>query len=116
MAIVNAAFPILEGKTEAWQAWADTLIPGGADRAAWEDQLNRYGITRHFVSLQKTPHGDSIIVFFEGNNPGAMLAGLAASDNEYDKAFARHIMEIHGVDVRMLPPGPPAEVKLEFGA
>ena len=96
MAVVNAAFPILPGKTDAWQAWADSLVPGSPERAAWEDQNRRFGITRQVVTLQTTPQGDFVVVFFEGENPGAILAGLASPDNEYDKEFAKALLDIHG--------------------
>ena len=43
-----------------------------------------------------------------------MIVGLANSDNEFDKYFAAHIMEVHGIDVSQPPPGPPSEVGLEF--
>ena len=114
MEVVNAVFPILPGKTDDWQAWTDELAPGGSGRADWEEQNRRFGITGQVVSLQRTPHGDSFVVFFEVEDPGALLAGLAGSDNEYDKEFARKVMEIHGMDVNNPPLGPPAEIKLEF--
>ena len=64
MAVLNAAFPILPGKTDQWQAWADEINVGGPRRAEWEDHNKRYGITRQIASLQRTPHGDFTVVFF----------------------------------------------------
>ncbi len=116
MAVLNASFPILPGKSEQDKAFVDEISPGGSRRAEWEDQNRRYGITRQVVSLQSTPHGDFTVVFFEGDDPGAMMKGLGSSDNEFDKYFAKHIMEVHGVDVTQPPPGPPAVVQLEFNA
>ncbi len=114
MAVLNAALPLLPGKSDVNLAFIDEISPGGPRRAEWEDHNKRYGITRQVVSHQKTPHGDFVVVFFEGDDPGAMMAGLANSDNEFDKYFASHIMEVHGIDVSKPPPGPPAEVVLEY--
>ena len=44
-----------------------------------------------------------MIVLFEGEDPGAVFAGLANSDNEFDKVFAAKIKEVHGVDVSESP-------------
>ena len=115
MAVLNASFPILPGKFDDWQAWHNQFVAGGSHRAAWEDQMKHFGISRQVVPLQRTPHGDSVVVFFEGDDPGAMMAGLGSSDNEFDKSFAAHIKEVHGVDVSQPPPpGPVSEVVLEY--
>ncbi len=116
MAVLNASFPILPGKFEQWQEWHNQFVPGGSQRAEFEDQMKRYGITRQVVSLQRTPHGDFVVVLFEGDEPGAMMAGLGSSDNEFDKGFAAHILEVHGVDITQPMPGPVSEVVLEYSA
>jgi len=47
--------------------------------------------------------GDLEVLFFEGDNPGAMMMGLGSSDNEFDKMFAQQIKDIHGIDVNVPP-------------
>ncbi len=116
MPALNFAARILPGKYDQWKAMHDQFHEGGARRAEWEDQMNRYGITRQLVSLQRTPDGDFVVVLFEGENPGAMMAGLANSDNEFDKWFAGQVKEVHGIDVEHAPPGPISEVVLEINA
>ena len=113
MAVLNFAAPILPGKLDQWRAWHAEFEVGGPRRAGWEDQMRRYKVTRHVVSLQQTPHGDFVIVLFEGADPGAVMAGMAGSDNEFDKWFAKNIMEIHGIDVSQPPLGPMSEMILE---
>ena len=81
-----------------------------------EDQMRRYKIYRQLVSLQRTPNGDFVIVSFEGETPGAMMAGLGESDNEFDKWFAAQIKEVHGIAPADAPPGPPSELVLEITA
>ena len=54
-----------------------------------------------------------MVVLFEGDDPGAVMAGMAGSSNEFDKWFAQQINEIHGTDVSAPPPGPMSEALLE---
>ena len=116
MAVLNFSAPILPGKFDQWKSFHDQFESGGAHRAEWEDQMRRYGITRQCVSLQRTPHGEFVNVFFEGDDPGAMMAGLGTSTNEFDMWFAGQIKEVHGIDPAVPPPGPIAELILEFNA
>ena len=113
MAVLNFAAPILPGKIDQWKAFLDQVETGGARRAEWEDQMRRFRISRQVVSLQQTPHGDFAVVMFEGDDPGAMMAGLAGSSNEFDKWFAQQILEIHGIDASEPPPGPMSETVAE---
>ena len=58
--------------------------------------------------------GDFVNVFFEGEKPEAVMAGMAGSSNEFDKWFAGKVLELHGIDVSKPPPGPMAEVVLDI--
>ena len=113
MAVLQLVAPILPGKYDQWRTWHDNFVPGGSKRAEWKDQMQRYNITRQCVSLQRTPHGDFVVLFFEGPDPGAMMAGLGNSDNEFDKWFAQQVKEIHGIDTTEPPPGPISELVAE---
>ena len=114
MAVLNFSAPILRGKTGQWRAFHAQFEQGAARRADLEDQMRRYGITRQVVSLQQPPGGDFVNVFFEGDNPGAVMAGLGDSDVAFDKWFAARVLEIHGIDVTQPSPGPMAETILEI--
>ncbi len=92
------------------------MVNGGKNEENLKDQQRRYGIQRQYVSLQKTPMGDFVVLFFEGENPGAMMMGFGSSDNEFDKMFAGQIKDIHGIDVNVPPPGPISELVLEYNA
>ena len=89
-------------------------MPGGAKEADFEDLMKRSGITRQCVSLQQTPMGDFVVVFFEGPNPGAVMASLGSSTNEFEKWFAQNIKELHGIDASQPPPGPMSELVLDY--
>lgn len=114
MAVLQFVAPILPGMYDRWSAFHAAMLPGGARQAEWEDQMRRYNIQRQCVSLQRTPNGDFVVVFFEGDEPGAMLAGLGSSDNEFDKWFAGEVKAFHGIDVTQPPPGPMSELVLEY--
>ena len=116
MAILNFSAPILPGKFDQWKAFHDTLYVGGENHAKWKDQMRRYNIERQIVSLQRTPHGDFVVVFFEGPEPAAMMVDLGTSDNEFDQWFAKQVNEVHGIEVSKPPPGPISEFLLEYRA
>ena len=92
MAVLNVSAPILPGKFDQWKAFHDLFVSGGARRAEFENQMQRYGITRQCVSLQRTPNGDFVNVFFEGDDPAALMAGLGTSDDEFDQWFAQQVI------------------------
>ena len=116
MAVLNITAPILEGKFDAWKEFHDSLKPGGENHENWKNQMQRTGITRQVVSLQRTPMGDFVNVFFEGDDPAALMKTVGSSDNEFDKKFAAWVMEVHGIDVSEPPPGPMSEVVLDYTA
>ena len=75
----------MPGKFDQWKELHATMAKGGKNEEAWKAQMRRYGVQRQYASLQKTPMGDFVVLFFEGDEPGAMMAGLGSSDNEFDK-------------------------------
>ena len=114
MAVLQFVAPILPGKYDQWRTFHESFVTGGSRRAEFEDQMRRYNIKRQCVSLQRTPNGDFVVLFFEGDEPAAMMAGIGHSGNEFDKWFAQNIREIHGIDTSQPPPGPISELVLEF--
>ena len=116
MAVLNFSASILEGKFDVWRKFHDSLKPGGENEENWKDQMRRTGITRQVVSLQRTPMGDFVNVFFEGDDPTAAITAMATADNAFDKKFASWASEVHGMDMSEPPPGPISEVVLEYNA
>ena len=112
MAVTTFCAPLLPGKTEAWkQAVAEI---GGPRAADWDDMQRRNGITRQVVSLQRTPDGDFVCVFLEGDDPNATLGGLFTSDHPFDKWFADTILiGTHGMSREEGPP-PPNQVFVDW--
>ena len=116
MAVLQFVAPILPGKFDQWKEFHDSMVDGGKNVENLKDQQRRYGIQRQYVSLQRTPMGEFVVVFFEADDPGAMMANIGNSDNEFDKMFAQQIKDIHGIDVNVPPPGPISELVLEYNA
>ena len=101
--------PVPAGNTEALrQAFADMA-------GSREDQCvaNRgvMGVTREYVCLQQTAHGDVIIGYLEGDDPEKALERMTASDSEYARWIASTVMPLLGVNSM-----PSAEVLADWSA
>ena len=64
MAVFNGVFPIQAGKEEDARAFAAETF--GSRRPDFEAHLARAGVTRETWSLQATPMGTLMLVWFEG--------------------------------------------------
>ena len=99
MALLSMCFPILPGKLDKWQeminSWNDPSIKAETDKVR-----NDAGVHER-TFLQKTPHGDFVIVTLEGENPaegfGKMMAGMPDE-------FSEFVLDVHGFDMKGPPP------------
>jgi hypothetical protein len=101
-------FPIAPGKSEA----DVRSIPAyfGANMDQYRESRKRLGTTVERVFLQATPMGDTLIAYAEAEGDfGAWTQALVASDLEIDRRFIEMVADIHGIDVRQPPAGPPPE-------
>ena len=104
---------IMEGKVEAWKAWAASLQDGELSDA-FKDLNQRYELTRHDAWLVTTPNGMMVAVLQEGPGADTFIPKLAASNNPVDEEFKRRIEEYNGFDVSVPPPGPLPELLLSI--
>ncbi len=95
MPVMAVAMPILPGKFEEWRAWIAELM--GPRHAEYEAARRRQGV-RETSFLQQTPMGDLAIIVWEGDDPAASMAAMAASKDPFDRWMAEKAMEFHGVD------------------
>jgi hypothetical protein len=101
------AAPIVPGKLDVFRAWTAEL--NGPRKAQFEDSNSRHKLTGHHAWLQENPDGSHIaIVVHEGPGADNYLMSIASSDDEFDKWFLSHVVEIHGIDMSG-PMPPPAE-------
>jgi hypothetical protein len=111
MAVFNGMFPVLPGKEDAGRAFAKEVA--GARLKDFEAQQARADITREVWSLQETPMGSFVLVYFEGNVEKA-FADIATSDSDFAKWFRAQVKENNGVDLAAPDGSPPPEVLLDW--
>ena len=113
MAVFNGVFPITPGKEEDARAFAaETAGPRRADLA---EHLTQVGVTRETWTLQETPMGSLMLVWFEGDVEKA-FADLATNDSEYHTWFRGRVLDVTGVDLAAPPDGPPPAVLVDYHA
>jgi len=113
MGVFNGVFPIQAGKEDDARAFAAETF--GARRADFEAQLARGGITRETWSLQETPMGSLMLVWFEGDVE-KVFADLATNDSEYTTWFRARVLDVTGVDLAAPSDDPPPAVLIDYRA
>ena len=105
--------PLLPGKTETDRREMRSCWSGerAADHA---ESRRRLGITRDAIWIQSGPDGDRAVVYMEADDIERMFAGLATSDEPFDRWFREHVLDVHGLDVR--EGFPPPEQVLDYRA
>lgn len=113
MAVFNGVFPVQAGKEDDARAFAAETF--GARRADYEAQLARGGITRETWSLQETPMGSLMVVWFDGDVE-KVFSDLATDDSEFSVWFRARVLDVTGVDLSAPPEGPPPAVLIDWRA
>jgi hypothetical protein len=113
MGVFNAVFPVKPGREDDARAFAAETF--GARHAEFEAHLVRSAVSRETWSLQETPMGSLILVWFEGDVEKA-FADLASDDHEYTKWFRAQVLDITGVDMGAPPDGPPPAILIDWSA
>jgi LmbE family N-acetylglucosaminyl deacetylase len=108
MALLALAIPLAPGKTDQWKKFTDELR--GARRAEFVASRKRLGV-RERTFLQRTPHGDMVIVTLEGENPAKAFAEFGQGTDAFTTWFKQQVSELHGgMDLSAPPPGPMPEL------
>ena len=106
-------YPVAPGKTET-----DVRSIGAyfeAHPTEHRESRKRLGISVERVFLQATPMGEIVIGYLETERPfGDVIQAVLASDWEIDRKFIEMVGEMHGVDLRQPPVGPPPETVGEW--
>ena len=105
MALFNGAFPVLPGKADAVRALAKEVM--GPRRREFDESQARQGVTRETWSLQSTPDGDFVLVWFEAPDIDKVFASLAESTDPLDVWFREQVQGITGVDMADTAAAPP---------
>ena len=92
MAALAFALPILPGQENLVRSMGEAVSASGELREGYEESRKRLGIIEEKVWIQRTPIGQSIIVYWETEDPQRTLREIANSQDEVDKKF-REVIE-----------------------
>ena len=87
--------PVPEGNTEAVKA-AFVEMSGSRENQCVTNR-GVMGVTREYVCLQHTAHGDVLIAYLEGDDPEKASERMMASDSEYARWITSTVMPLMGV-------------------
>src|SRR5687767_16013966 len=113
MAVFNGMFPIQAGKEQAAREFAAEAT--GPRRDGFEAHHARSGTTRETWSLQETPMGSFMLVWFDGDVEKA-FGDLATDQSDFTTWFRGQVLDITGVDLAAPPAGPPPAVLVDWHA
>ena len=113
MAVFNGMFPILPGKEKAARTFAEQTI--GPRRGDFATLQGRAPITRETWTVQTTPAGSFMLVWFEGDVEAA-FQDLATTQDDFSSWFRAQILEVTGVDMTQPDDSPPPETVLDWRA
>jgi hypothetical protein len=112
MAVFNAAFPILPGKEDAAGAFAEAC--SGARKGEFDELQRRASTTRETWSLQQTPMGAFMLVWFDSDDIEGAFTDLATADDEFTVWFRGQILDCTGVDMAASDDSPPPDLLLDW--
>ena len=113
MAVFNGIFPCLPGKEAAIKSFASECL--GPRRADFDKMQATGGTSRETWSLQQTPMGAFVVVWFEGD-PEQAFGELAADQGDFALWFKAQVKDISGVDLGAPSDDPLPETVLEWSA
>jgi hypothetical protein len=99
--------PLLAGKAEAARAFGQEAYQ--ARREEMTESRQALGAYREEVFLQRTPMGELITVYAEGENVKSGNEGFAASQSPYDRWFKDQLKELFPRLVDFDQPLPPSQ-------
>ena len=111
MAVFNGVFPMLPGKEQEARSFAAACV--GERRKGFEAQLARSEISRETWSLQETPIGSFMLVWFEAPGIKKTFTELATSSDEFTVWFRGQVKDVTGVDLSAPPENPPPDLLVD---
>jgi hypothetical protein len=91
MAAVAFALPIMPGQEEMVRHLGELASGSGELREEYEQSRERLGITEEKMWIQRTPIGQTMIVYWDTDNPQRTFRQIADSQEEFDKQFKKLI-------------------------
>lgn len=112
MPVHNFAFPVQPGKEDVARRFAAEVYGEHADHYA--DLMKRSGTTRATWTLNQTPAGTFILVWYEADEVLAIFDVLANSEDDAANWMRGRIEESGGIELTGPLPGPAPELILEW--
>jgi hypothetical protein len=112
MAVFNGLFPLLPGNEQGGREFAAACM--GERLKGFESQAVRNGLARETWTLQETPMGSFILVWFEAPDIEKAFTELAVSDDEFSIWFRSQVKDLTGIDLGAPPEGPPPDVLVDW--
>jgi hypothetical protein len=97
------AGPILAGKEEPWRRFLQELA--GSRSQEYGTLKQRLGILAERVWLMRTRDSETVIAYFEAQDPQQALTRLVTSEEPFDLWFKEKLREFHGCDLARLREG-----------
>ena len=97
------AGPILAAKEEPWQRFLQELV--GSCSQEYATLKRRLGILTERVWLMRTRDSETVIAYFEAQDPQQVLTRLVTSEEPFDLWFKEKLQEFHGCDLARLQKG-----------
>jgi hypothetical protein len=113
MAVFNVAFPILPGKEEAARTWVNEFA--GPRRPGFDELQRLSEITRETLTLQTTPMGSFLLVWFDGDVEKAFGA-VATGQDDFTVWHRAQLQDVTGLDLSQPDDSPPPELLLDWKA
>lgn len=113
MGVFNGVYPIRPGKEDAARAFAAETF--GARRSDFEAHMERDSVTRETWTLQQTPMGSFMLIWFDGDVQKA-FTWLATDNSDFAVWFRAQVLDVTGVDMTSPPEGPPPAVLIDWPA
>jgi hypothetical protein len=107
MAVFSGMFPVVPGREDAARAWLQEVAGPRAD--GFDALQQRSGITRETVTIQATPMGAFMLVWFEGDDVERAFAEVATGEDEFTTWHRARLEEVTGIDLSQPGEGPPPE-------
>lgn len=108
----NFAFPIVPGKEDVARQFAKEVLSDHADHYA--SLMKASGTTRVTWTLNETPAGTFVLVWYEADDALRIFEILATHADEDASWMRSRIEEIGGIELGGPLPGPPPELILEW--
>jgi hypothetical protein len=106
-------FPLAPGKTDEDAGSIAAYFKAHMDE--YQESRDRLHTRMERIYLQPTPMGSMLIAYSESQDSfGDWVRNLVTSDLDIDRRFVEMVADIHGVDVRQPPAGPPPETLGEW--